>query len=256
MTRTWWLGLCAVVVLALAVASPAAQAEDSDVVYARVVVNSAALRTGPGAGFRIVRIVHVGDTFRLRERATRGYWFEVELPDGTFAWVQGDAVYTHEVGPERGLKGILGKLFAPPPLLAAHGEIALQLGVLGSNGLIAVRPSYLFAPTFALEANLGASVGNKGRAFFAGLGGLINVFPSWPVVPFFTIGGGVVQVAPNADAFVLDAGTRSMAYGGGGLRFGFRKRIIVRVEGRGYVFFNANDLVAQQEISGGLSAFF
>jgi hypothetical protein len=103
---------------------------------------------------------------------------------------------------------------------------------------------------------LAASVGSAGRIFIGGLGGVVNIFPSWRIVPFFTVGGGLAQVAPNADTFVLKSGTRSATYAGGGLRFGFRQRIILRVEGRGYVFFDANNLVAQQEVSGGFSAFF
>jgi hypothetical protein len=31
---------------------------------------------------------------------------------------------------------------------------------------------------------------------------------------------------------------------------------VVRVEGRGYAFFDEGELVAQKEVSGGLSAFF
>jgi hypothetical protein len=45
-------------------------------------------------------------------------------------------------------------------------------------------------------------------------------------------------------------------YGGGGLRFGFRHRLIIRVEARDYALFEPDRLVSQKEISGGLSAFF
>ena len=54
----------------------------------------------------------------------------------------------------------------------------------------------------------------------------------------------------------VSAGFLSAQRQGGGLRFGFRQRLIVRVEGRSHVFFDANNLTAQEEISGGLSAFF
>jgi len=37
---------------------------------------------------------------------------------------------------------------------------------------------------------------------------------------------------------------------------GFRYRLIVRVEARSYAFFEADRLVAQEEVSGGLSTFF
>jgi hypothetical protein len=229
---------------------------DDQVVYARVVVGTAAVRTGPGATFRIVRVASQGDTFPVHERATRGYWLRVELPDGSLAWIQGDAVYVHEVGQPSRWQRFLARVFAPPPLLGARGEIAFTLGTLSRSGFLALRPSWLLAPPFAIEANLGASVGSSGRLFLGGLGGVVNVFPSWRIVPFFTVGGGAARALPNADTFVLEAGTRSMMYGGGGLRFGFRQRLIVRIEGRGYTFFDENTLVAQQEVSGGLSAFF
>jgi hypothetical protein len=121
---------------------------------------------------------------------------------------------------------------------------------------MAVRPVWLLAPSFGFEANLAASVGSTGRLFMGGAGGVVNIFPSWPIVPFLAAGGGAVYASPNADSFILKEGGRSMIYAGGGLRFGFRYRIILRAEGRAYAFFNANQLVATQEISGGLSAFF
>jgi hypothetical protein len=247
---TVWLGC-----LSLSFSSAHAHADDR-VVYARVVVGTAALRTGPGATFRIVRVASQGDTFPVQERGTRGYWLRVELPDGSLAWIQGDAVYTHEVGPPSRWQRFLSKVFSPPPLLGAHGEIAVTLGTLDGSGFMAVRPAWVLAPAFAIEGNLAGSVGSSGRLFIGGIGGVVNVFPSWPIVPFFTVGGGLARALPNADTFVLGEGTRSTMYGGGGLRFGFRHRIVVRVEGRGYAFFDEGVLVAQQEVSGGLSAFF
>lgn len=256
--RAPWAPLVCLLWALFAWGAPSARAEgDLDPeVHARVVVDSAALRTGPGATFRLVRVAQQGETFRVAERAARGYWLRVELPDGTLAYVQGDAVYVHEVG--AGTRGgrLRRKLFAPAPLLAARGEVSIQLGVLSESGFMAVRPVWLLAPSFGFEANLAASVGSTGRLFLGGVGGVVNLFPSWPVVPFVVAGGGGLYAAPNADSFVLEQGTKSTIYAGGGLRFGFRYKLIVRIEGRGYAFFDANQWVAQQEISGGLSAFF
>jgi uncharacterized protein YgiM (DUF1202 family) len=238
-------------------ASSEARAEDAGAgqVYARVIVEWAPLRTGAGPGFRIARLAQRGERFLVHERASRGYWLRVELADGSLAYVQGDMVFTEEAAPTQQSR-VMAKLFAPPPLLGAKGEIAVTLGAMGQSGFMAIRPSWLLAPVFGFEANLAASVGASGRIYIGGAGALINLFPHWPIVPFFTGGGGVAYASPNADSFVLEKGTRPMTYAGGGLRFGFRHRIIVRVEARSYVFFNANDLRAQQEISGGLAAFF
>ncbi|MFT3922844.1 MAG: SH3 domain-containing protein [Myxococcales bacterium] len=234
------------------VSQPTARAEDADdapasEVFARVIVETAPLRTGPGPGFRIAKLAARGETFRVHERATRGYWLRVELSDGSLAYVQGDMVYAHEVGPPSRRARVMAKVFAPPPLLQAHGEIAVSLGALSQSGFMAIRPSWLLGPVFGIEGNLAASVGASGRLFLGGAGGIVNLFPSWPIVPFFTGGGGIAYARPNADSFVLEEGTRSMLYAGGGLRFGFRHRIIVRIEGRGYALFNADNLKAQQE---------
>jgi hypothetical protein len=244
-----WLGL-----LALCWSAALAHAE-RDESYARVIVESVALRSGPGVGFRILQVARRDDTFRVQGRAHSGYWLELALEGGGRAYAQGDALLLFDTR-ERPVEDTSWGIFAPAPLPRARGELAFVLGSLSGSGLLAVRPSLLLSPSFGLEANLAASVGSLGRLFMLGGGALVNLFPHWPVVPFFTGGGGTVRAAPNSDAFIFDAGGRSMLYAGGGLRFGFKHRLILRVEGRGYAFFDADRLIAQQEVSGGLSAFF
>jgi hypothetical protein len=249
--RPWvlWVWL-ALAIWALLGNAGKARADD---VVARIVVPIAALRTGPGATFRVVRIAQEGEAFPVSARANRGYWLEVELPDGSHAYVAGDATYTYELGPAAPARS---RWFQPPPLPRAHGELAFTFGVLGANGFMTLRPAWLLAPTIGVEANLGAAIGSTGRLLLAGLGGIFNLLPRAPVVPFFAAGGGVVWASPNADTFLLDSGTRSAVYGGGGLRFGFRHHMVVRLEGRGYAFFTADALDTAREVSCGLSAFF
>ena len=234
----------------------AARAEREPETFARVIVESAALRAGPGAEYRILQVAQRDDSFRVQRRASLGHWLELELSDGGRAYVQGEAVWLFDEAEGTPPLGTGFRVFAPPPLMSARGELSVSMGALSGSGFLALRPSYMLGPTFALEANLGASVGPLGRLFLVGLGGVVNLFPSWPITPFFVIGGGAVHAAPNSDAFIFESGTRSMVYGGGGLRFGFRHRLILRVEGRGYAMFEADRLASQQEISGGLSAFF
>ncbi|HEY8428887.1 MAG TPA: SH3 domain-containing protein, partial [Sandaracinaceae bacterium] len=93
-------------------------------VYARVIVDRTELRSGPGASYQRVRVAERGDTFRVVQRASTGYWFRVELPDGTFAWIHGDTVYNHQVSAQQATGGrFLPELFAPPPLPSASGEL-------------------------------------------------------------------------------------------------------------------------------------
>lgn len=230
----------------------AVRADDVEV-FARVVVDSTPLRSGPGSSFRQVGLAVRGDTFPVKRRATSGYWFQIERPDGTLAWVMGEAVYNHELGEGEGRRW---RIFAPPPLNDAHVEIAATFGVLGGGGFMAIRPTLLVAPIFGLELTGAVAVSRAGRLMLFGGGGVINVFPDWPVVPYLVIGGGVTVSDPNADTFLLESGSIPMLYGGGGLRFGFRQRLTIRIEARAYAFFEPGRYVAQEEYSGGLSVFF
>lgn len=226
-------------------------------VYARVIVDRTELRSGPGASYQRVRVAERGDTFRIVQRASTGYWFRVELPDGTFAWIHGDTVYNHQVSREQASGGrFLPEVFAPPPLPSASGELAVQFGILGFfNGFMALRPALVVKPELELELNLGGSVGDGGQLLIGSGGPLINLFPDSPVVPFFTVGGGFAVSDPNADTFLLESGMVGVLYGGGGFRFGFRYRITLRIEARAYAFFDENRIVAMEEISVGLTVF-
>lgn len=232
-------------------------------VYARVIVDRVDLRSGPGSTFRRVWVGSRGDVFPITERGSHAYWFRVELPDGTQAYVPGDAVYAHELSAEEASGGrIAPDVFAPPALPHAVGELAFSFGVLGidetgiGSGFMAIRPAINLAPEFAVEATLAAAVGEAGRIFIGTIGGLVNIFPTSPVVPFLAAGGGFARSDPNADAFLLRAGWRGAMYAGGGLRIGFRYRITLRLEARAWVLFDENVFSEQEEVTGGLTVFF
>lgn len=243
-------------------AAPTPAADDEDAppegVYARVIVDRSELHSGPGASFRHVYTASRGDVFRIVERGARGYWFRVELPDGTFAWVQGDTVYTHELSDEEAHAGQFApEVFAPPPLPQATGEVSFSFGALGLvQGFMAIRPAFYIAPEFGLELTAAAAVGDRGRLLIGTGGGIINVFPQSVVIPFMVVGGGVAYADPNADTFLLRSGATGALYGGGGLRFAFRYRITLRLEARLWAFWDENRYVAQEEYSGGLTVFF
>lgn len=263
-----WLGTIALLAM-LALPLPAARAQQATAasdeapsagVFARVIVDRTTLRSGPGLAFRAVRSARRGEVFPIVERGTRGYWFRIELPDATTAWIQGDAVYTHELSTQQATNGrFLPELFAPAALPHANGELAFQFGVLGlasSNGFMAIRPAIQVSPEFGVEATLAAAVGTGGRLMVGTLGGIVNVFPDSPIVPFLAIGGGFVLSDPNADTFLLRSGSTGALYAGGGLRFGFRYRITLRLEARAWALYDENRFVAQEELTGGLTVFF
>lgn len=233
-----------------------AQSAETPGVYARVLVDTTSIYAGPNTSYRSIRSAHRGTLLRVRSRATQGYWLEVELPDGTAGFVRGDSVYVAPISDEQANAGrFLPQIFAPAPLGDARGEIALVGGVLGSGGLIALRPSLLLAPSFGFELTAGAAVATGGRLLLAMLGPFVNLFPEAPVVPFFNLGAGVIASSPNADTFLLQSSHLVGLSAGGGLRLSFRYRFTLRLEARSYVFFETDRYVREEEFSAGLSVF-
>jgi hypothetical protein len=225
-------------------------------VYARIVVDTTAIRAGPSATYRQIYAARRDEVFPVRARASTGYWFRIELPDGTSGFVRGDVVYNHEVSDSEARGGrFLPMIFAPPPLMAANGEIALIGGTLGGGGLVALRPSWLLDPSFGIELTAGASVARGGRLFLAMVGPIVNLFPRAPIVPFFDLAGGFVASSPNADTFLLKSGSVTGLSAGAGLRFGLRYRITLRLEARSYLLFETDRYVRQEEFSAGLTVF-
>ncbi len=251
--RPYWFVVALALVATLSLPAMS-QADDEVEVFARVVVDHAAIRSGPGPQFRRIGVAFRGDVFPVVRRATTGYWFQIERPDGTKGWILGDTVYNHEVGELE--EAPRWRVFAPPPLEGSRMEIAVTFGVLSGGGFMSVRPTVLLDPHFGIELTGAASVNRAGQLLMAGLGGIINIFPHWPVVPYLAVGGGVAFSNPNSATFLLEEGTIGTLWGGGGLRIGFRKRITLRVDVRAYAFFEANRYVAREEYSGGFSVFF
>jgi hypothetical protein len=233
-----------------------ARADDTEV-FARVVVDRADVRAGPGATYRRTYAARRDEVFPVRGRANAGFWFQVELPDGTTGFIRGDVVYNHELGAEQQSGGrFLPEVFAPPPLLEAHGEFALVGGAFGSGGMLALRPTWLLDPSFGIELTGAAAVARGGRLMLAMIGPVVNVFPRSPIVPFFTLASGIVASSPNADTFLLEEGSVTAIAAGAGLRIGFRFRLTLRLEARTYVLFETDRYVRQEEFSAGLTVFF
>src|SRR5580698_1960963 len=95
--RTWFIACVAVV---LTLASAAAQAASEPDAFARITVDAADLRTGPGVSFRIIYTAHRGETLALDGRPGTGFWLRVILPDGRTAYALGDEVQAFAVDPK------------------------------------------------------------------------------------------------------------------------------------------------------------
>jgi hypothetical protein len=251
------LGIAAV---ALVASTGAARgAEEAAVV--RVIAEEAEVRTGPGFAFRTVYLATRGETLRARARASRDYWFQVQLPDGTYGWIVGDQVLPLEVDPTAPAAPTWGErfvaaVFSPAPLAASDVSLSFSAGMLGGEGMLLFRPAVLLAPHLGLEGVVGETVGEQTDVIYYGGGLNLYLFPSSPVTPFVAGGAGGALGRKKADIYTVKPGHYAMANVGGGLLVALKKRITVRLDFRDYVVFGANYTQELKEFSGGLAVLF
>jgi hypothetical protein len=246
--------------------SPAAGPVGPEVeAFARVLVDSAELRTGPGVSYRVIYAARRGETFALDGRPGTGFWLRVLLPDGRIAYALGDEVQPFAVTPgEEGAPSRPG-LLAPPPLEGARGGLAMVGGLLSipvtgfgvqRYGYVEARPSLVLHKTVSLEGFVGDGLTSDGAQLLYGAGVAIYLAPSWPVCPFVGLFGGGLSVLPNSDSFVLKREDLYIARAGGGVLFALRNRILVRLEVTNLSVFSADSYKNAQTYAGGLGVYF
>jgi len=232
--------------------------------YLRVIAEQAPIHTGPGAHFRYIYRAERGEVFPVLERGARGYWFRVELEDGTSGWILGDLVFPFEVV-AKGSPGLFTRmwratrrtLFGPPPVPYSDVEVSFSAGVLDREGIFVLRPAWLVDRYWAIEGFLGLSPRATNNLLLGGLGLTLRMAPSATVAPYLHAGLGAGHLRPKADNYLDDeTRTRLAVSTGGGFELTFKKRITVRLDFRNWTLFEPDEATNAQEYSGGLAIFF
>jgi len=242
----------------------AADAEDADA-FARVVVDAAEMRSGPGVSYRTIYTAHRGETFAIDGRQGTGFWLRVRLPDGRVAYALGDEVQVFAVNPNEPEAPSRPGIFATPPLAGARGGLAILGGILsipiadGSTrafGYLEARPSIVLHPTVTLDGFIGDALTSDGAQVLYGGGATVNFAPTWAICPFLGIAGGGLHIRPNADSFVLKREDLYVARAGGGILMALRGRILVRLEATNLSLFSADSFKNAQSYAGGFGVYF
>ena len=255
----------AVFALLFALALPRAALADEPEAFARIVVDSAELRSGPGVSYRVIYNAQRGETLAIDGRQGAGFWLRILLPDGRVAYALGDEVQVFAVREGDPEAPSRPGLFATPPLEGAHAGLAIVGGVLSipirdnstkGFGYLEARPSIVVHRTVTLEGFIGDALTADGAQILYGGGAAVNFAPSWPVCPFLGIAGGGLAVRPNADSFVLKRQDLYMARAGGGVLMALRGRILVRLEVTNLTLFDSDSFKNAQTYSGGFGVYF
>ncbi len=254
--------VCAVEPLVLDKSAAAAENPEA---FARVVVDSAELRTSPSISSRVIYTAHRGETFAVDGRQGTGYWLRLILPDGRTAYALGDEMQVYAVRPGEPDAPSRPGIFATPPLEGARAGFAILGGLFATPvrdastrafGYLEARPSIVVHRTVTLDGYIGDALTPDGSQILYGGGATVHFAPSWPICPFLGIGGGGLSVRPNADSFVLRRETLYMARAGGGILMALRGRILVRLEVTNMTLFDEESSRNAQTYAGGFGVYF
>ncbi len=257
--------LAAIVLAALAVSARPARADEEPEAFARVVVDAAELRSGPGVSYRVIYEGHRGETFALDGRPSAGFWLKVLLPDGRAAYALGDELQPFAVDARAEGAPSRPGLLAPPPLEGSRAGLALMGGVLSIPvvgdgvqrfGYIEARPSLVLHESVSLEAFIGDGLTSAGAQVLYGGGVSIFLAPHWALCPFVGLSAGGLSLRGNPTSFIAQHEDYYVARAGGGLLFALRGRILVRLEATNLSVFAADSYKNAQTYAGGLGVYF
>lgn len=231
--------------------------------YLRVIAQKASVHTGPGAGYREIYIAERGQVFQVTERATKDYWFKIELDDGTNGWILGDLVFPFDVVDDeepgaltRMGRAIKAAILGPSPAPYANIGLSFSAGILDNEGVFLFRPSWLIDPYWALEGFGGMSPRSDKDVYLSGLAFVLRLSPGSVIGPYASLGLGAAFIRPKADNFVDKEETLMALGAGGGIEITFKKQITLRIDARNWSLFNQNHSNNGQEYSSGLAIFF
>jgi hypothetical protein len=231
--------------------------------YLRVIAQKAPIHSGPANSYRVVAYGDRNQVFQVLERGTNGYWFKIELEDGTTGWIVGDVVYPFDVGEEeqpgaltRMGRAIKSAILGPSPVPYATAGLSFSAGFLQNEGVFMLRPSWLIDPYWAIEGFVGLSPRSETDVYLAGLSFVLRLVPGAVIGPYTTLGIGLAHISPRADNYV-DPRENDMALtAGGGLEITLKKQITLRLDSRNWTIFTQNHSNNAQEYTGGLAIFF
>ncbi|MCG8419861.1 MAG: SH3 domain-containing protein [Proteobacteria bacterium] len=253
--------VCAVIAVLIAlVGHPATAAAGA---FLRVISQRAPVHSGPGNEYRAIYYAERGDVFEVLERGTTGYWFKVELEDGTTGWIYGELVFPFERVKDdkagfftRTGRAIKRAILGPPPVVHSDVEISFSAGVLDGEGLFVFRPAWLIDRQVAVEGFAGLSPRKQKDVFLGGLGLTLRLAPGATIGPYVHAGVGAAHIRPKADNFTDPQETLMAVAAGAGFEITFKKQITLRLDFRNWTLFDPDQASNGQEFTSGLAIFF
>jgi hypothetical protein len=190
------------------------------------------MRTGPGRGYPVTRVVPRGERVDVLMRRTD--WFELRDDTGRKGWV--DRAQMEQTVLANGEKLRFEDTRRRDYDLTPW-EVGFQSGNFGGGNVNSAYLGYAFNDNLSIELGTAQALGSSSNNIF-GTVGLTHIFrPDWRFAPFVDLGTGIVKIEPRATIVQPPNRTEQVGYWGAGMKVFLSHRLLFRADYRSYVIF-------------------
>ena len=190
------------------------------------------MRTGPGRGYPVTRVVPRGERVDVLMRRTD--WYKVRDDQGKEGWVDREHL-------ELTVLASGEKLKLDDPARRDYDrspwEIGFQTGNFGGGNVNGAYTSYSFNDNLSLETGVSQALGTASTSVLGTVGLAHSFAPRWRVAPFVDIGTGIVKISPKSTIVQPIDRKEQLAYWGLGAKAYLSHRFLLRVDYRSYIIF-------------------
>jgi hypothetical protein len=194
------------------------------------------LRTGPGRGYPVFRVIPRGEKIEILFRRTD--WFKIRDEHDKEGWAYRDNMQQTllATGARLPLEDLSHRDFDGQPW-----ELGALTGNFGGGNVNTAYLGYSLNRNLAAELGVAQTLGHaaNGELFLLGLTHAPR--PDWRLAPFLELGTGIVHIRPKATIVAPADRTEQIGYYGAGAKWYLTRRFIVRADYRNYVIFTKRD---------------
>lgn len=210
------------------------------------------LHTGPGAGYPITQVIERGEEVGIIKRRTD--WFLVRSPHGNEGWAYRDQL-------EQTLQLTGAPVVFPQADLIGYQAHTWEAGIMAGDfdgaTVYNLFGSWGFSRHLAAELNFAQILGNTSDGWYATVNVTHTFVPEWRVSPFFSLGGGIIEISPKSALAQTTDRSDEVAVVGLGLKAYAARRFILRLQYNSYVVLSdRNDNEDVDEWKAGFAVFF
>ena len=150
------------------------------------------LRSGPGRGYPITQVIEQGEVLFVLNKRTS--WFKAQDKRGNQGWFHQDSLQNFSFNQQP----VVPAQQSTEDYFSRDWEMGVGYGALEKADYYRLALSYAFSPVISSELQVGKAIGRISDNELAELSLIAQPFPELSVIPYFSVGAGVINTTPHS----------------------------------------------------------